>query len=545
MRNELERGREAYRRRAWTDAYNSLSRADGEEALGAEDLELLATSAYMTGRDSDHQRSLERAHHAHLNSKKEGGAVRAGRCAFWLGLTLLFRGEKAQASGWLARARRLVEGRDCVEHGYLLLPVIEQRLGEGKGRAAHAAATEAVELGERFGDVDLRACARHLQGRALIRQGQAGSGLALLDEAMLAATGGELSPIVTGLIYCSVIDACQEVFAWRRAREWTSALAGWCEGQPEMVAFTRTCLVHRAEVMQFDGAWPEAMAEAGRACEGSSPTVAYPGARAAAAYRKAEIHRLRGEFAAAEEAYQKASRLGRDPQPGLALLRMSQGHTDAASTGIRRATSAATDRLQRVKLLPAHVEIMLAAGDVKGARSRCGELEAIAEEIETEALEAMAAYALGAVELAEGEARRALSALRRAFETWRRIKAPYEAARARVLIGDACRSLGDEEAAELEFAAARDIFERLGANPELARLDSSTQESRPADRHGLTDRELQVLRLVAAGKINRVIAGELSVSERTVDRHVSNILNKLEVPSRTAATAYAYEHGLL
>lgn len=565
MPESLERGREAYGRRAWVDAYDSLSLADREDALGAEDLELLATSAYMIGRDSDHHRYLERAHHAHLDAE-EGDEARAARCAFWLGLTLLFRGDKGQASGWLARARRLVEGRDCVEHGYLLLPVVEQRLGEGRGQAAHAAATDAVEIGERFRDEDLIACARHLQGRALIRQGQARSGLALLDEAMVAATGGELSPVVTGLIYCSVIEACQQVFAWRRAREWTSALARWCERQPEMVAFTRTCLVHRAEIMQFDGAWPDAMEEACRACEGpseSSPggspsesssggaasgaseASVYRGPLAAATYRRGEIHRLRGEFAAAEEAYRKASRLGRDPQPGLALLRMSQGQADAAATGIRRVLTAATDRLQRVTLLPAHIEIMLATGDVQEARDACGELEAVAEEIDTDGLEAMAAHARGAVELAGGDAERALPPLRRAFEAWQRIEAPYEAARVRVLIGEACRSLGDEEAAELELDAAREVFEQLGAGPDLARLDSPGKDATSADRHGLTDRELQVLRLVAAGKINRAIAQELSVSERTVDRHVSNILTKLDVPSRTAATAYAYEHDLL
>jgi DNA-binding CsgD family transcriptional regulator len=541
MLEKLKRGRESYRRRVWGDAYQSLLLADQATPLGIEDLELLATSAYLIGRDRDFHRFLDRTHHAHL---KAGDRVRAARCAFWLGLTLLLRGETGQASGWLARSRRLVEGRDCVEHGYLLLPLAEQHLAEGNGDAAHTTAAGAAEIGNRFGDADLIACARHLQGRALIQQGRLQAGLALLDEAMLGVIGGELSPIITGLVYCSVIEACQQVFALSRAREWTSALTRWCEQQPEMVAFTGTCLVHRAEIMQFQGAWPDAMAEACRACERFSEGVD-PKPPPEAFYRQAEIHRLRGEFAAAEEAYRNASRLGCEPQPGLALLRMAQGRTDAAGAAIRRVLSAATDQLHRAKLLPAHIEIMLATGDIQEARSACRELEEIAKTYDTDVLEAMAAYARGAVELAEGRARAALGPLRRAFEVWRQVESPYEAARGRALIGVACRSLGDDEAGRLELGAARAVFERLGAAPELARLDSLGRPATPAHRHGLTARELQVLRLIAAGKTNKAIATELFLSERTIDRHVSNILTKVNAPSRAAATAYAYNHKLL
>ena len=266
--DELERGRESYGRRAWADAYQSLSRADQAAPLGVEDLELLAMSAYLIGRDDDYLRALDRAHHAHLDA---GERLRAVRCAFWLGLRLLFRGETGRATGWLARAQRLLEReeRDCVEQGYLLLPVVEQHLAAGDCEAAYATAAGAAEIGERFGEADLIACARHLQGRALMQQGQVEQGLALLDEAMVAVTAGELSPLVTGLIYCSVIEACQQVYALGRAREWTSALAQWCEEQPEMVAFTGICRVHRAEIMQLHGAWQDAIEEARRACERS------------------------------------------------------------------------------------------------------------------------------------------------------------------------------------------------------------------------------------------------------------------------------------
>lgn len=541
MVEPLKRGREAYRRQAWRDAYQALSLADQATPLGIEDLERLATAAYLIGREADFHSHLERAYHAHLEA---GHRVRAARCAFWLGLTQLLRGAAGQAGGWLARARRLVGDHDCVERAYLLIPLSEQHLAEGDAHAAQARAAEAVEIGERFADADVVACARHVQGRALIRRGSTRAGLALLDEAMLAVVAGELSPIMTGLIYCSVIAACQQVYALSRAREWTGALARWCERQPEMVAFTGTCLVHRAEIMQFHGAWPDAIVEAGRAFERSS-RGAQEKPPAAAFYRQAEIHRLRGEFAAAEEAYRNASRLGCEPQPGLALLRMAQGRSDAALAALRRMLGAAAAPLERAKLLPAHIEIMLAAGEIREARGACGELQQIAKSFESQALGAMAAHAQGAMELADGNAQAAVEPLRRAFEAWQQLEAPYEAARARVLIGLACRSLGDEEAGGLELAAARAAFERLGATPDLARLDSLYEAAVPRRRHGLTPRELQVLRLIAAGKTNKAIAARLSLSERTVDRHVSKILVKLNVPSRAAATAYAYDHKLL
>jgi DNA-binding NarL/FixJ family response regulator len=538
---ELERARECCQRREWSEAHRLLSFADQAATLSVDDLERLATSAYMLGRDVEYHRYLERVHYSHLRDDDE---CRAARAAFWLGLTLMFRGETGQANGWLARARRLVEGRDCVENGYLLLPLAEQRLGERDSDAALAAATDAAEIGERFRDADLTACARHLQGRALIQQGEVPRGLALLDEAMIAVCGDQLSPIVTGLIYCSVIDSCQQVFASSRAREWTSALFRWCEEQHGMMAFAVSCLVRRAEVMQFDGAWSEAMVEAGRAYERSSQA----GERqppSAAFYRQGEIHRLRGQFAAAEEAYRNASRLGSEPQPGLALLRMAQGHTAAACTAIRPVLSAATDPLQRAKLLPAFVEIALEGGDMQEARAASAELGEIARRYSTDVLQAMAAQARGAVEVAEGRARDALIALRAAFELWRQAVSPYETARVRVLIAQVSRELGDAESAELEIEAAAALLERLGATVDLAHLDTLRKRAARVDQHGLTPRELQVLRQIAAGKTNKAMAADLSVSERTIDRHVSNILVKLGVPSRAAATAYAYSHKLL
>ena len=430
---ELARGRRYSEKRAWADAFQSLTRADEQAPLGVEDLELLAKSAYLIGRDEEFLKTLDRAHNAY---RKAGETTRAARCAFWLGLCLLLKGETGRGTGWLAGARRLIEREksDCVERGYLLLPTAEQLLGADDYDIAYATAADAIEIGDRFGEADLVACARHIQGRALMLKGQVEEGLALLDEAMIAVTAGELSPIMTGLIYCSVIDACQQVYALARAWEWTSALAQWCEEQPQMIAFTGTCLVHRAEIMQLHGAWRDAIEEARRACERyTQGTEQQP--PAAAFYQQAEVHRLRGEFRAADGAYRNASQRGYEPQPGLALLRMAQGRTDLAAAAIRRVESATTDQLQRTRLLPAYVEIMLAVGDIEDARGACRELANISESFDTGVLGAMAAHARGAVELAEGDAQAALGSLRRAFEAWQQIEAPYEAARVRVLVG--------------------------------------------------------------------------------------------------------------
>lgn len=539
---KLKRGREFYRRRAWNDAYRWLSLADQATPLGTEDLELLAMSAYLIGRDDDYLSALERAHQAYVDA---GEGVRAARCAFWLGLRLFFRGETGRATGWFGRAQRLLErqGHECAERGYLLLPAVEQHLAGGDCETAYATAASAAEIGERCGDADLIACARHQQGRIRLQQGQVERGLALLDEVMIAVTRAELSSLVTGLMYCSVIQACQEVYAFGRAGEWTAAMARWCEAQPEMVAFEGICRVHRAEIMRLRGAWQDAFEEAQRACKRSQGGDKQ--AAAASLYQQAEVHRLRGEFAAAEETYRSASRSGWDPQPGLALLRLAQGRSGAACAAIRRAMSATTNRLERTKFLPAYAEIMLSVHDIQEARSACRELEETAETFETDVLHAMAAQVRGAIDLAEGDTQAALGPLRRALAVWRQVEAPYEAARAQVLMGLACRSLEDNEAAELELAAARAVFERLGAAPELARLDSLGKHSTSVPPHPLTARELQVLRLIIAGKTNKAIAASLVLSERTIDRHVSNILSKLNVPSRAAATAYAYDHNLL
>lgn len=538
--DELERGRAAYERHAWKSAYESLSRVDKAALLGAEDLELLATSAYMLGRDNEYLSGLERAHHAYLEA---GRTLPAVRCAFWVGINHALRGEMGPAGGWLGRAHRLVGEEDSVERGYLLIPLVFQHEASGDFTAAASVAAEAAAMARRFGHAEGYALSVQAQGSMLIKAGRVQEGLALLDEAMVTIAGGKVPPLATGIVYCGVILACQEVYEVRRAQEWTAVLTRWCEQQPDLVAFTGRCLVHRAEIMQLHGAWNDALEEARRAGERLARSF-NRGAAAQAFYRQGEVHRLRGEFAEAESAYREASRFGWEPQPGMALLRLAQGRRDAAAATIRRAVDEAAQPLRRANLLPAYVEIMLATGNVEEARTSCRELEEIAGRYESAMLAALVAHARGASELTGGDPRSALVSLRQAGETWQDLGAPYDAARARVLVADACRALGDDDAAALELEAARGMFAELGAAPDLAQLDAAARRSGP-DAYGLTPRQLDVLRLVAAGQSNREIAAALVISEHTVARHVQNIFATLGVSSRTAASAFAFEHDLV
>jgi ATP/maltotriose-dependent transcriptional regulator MalT len=544
LRRELERGRAAHARGEWDDAHAALGKADAATPLEPGDLELLASAAYMIGRDDDYVEALDRAHQGHAEG---GDSRRAARCAFWIGINLATRAEMSRAGGWFGRADRLLEGEgDCAERGYLLIPGLLQQIGGRDWDAAIATAAEAAAIGERFGERDLVALVRHEQGNVLIRRGDVEEGLALLDEVMVAVVGGELSPIVTGLIYCSVIAYCHELYELRRAREWTGALTRWCERQPQMVPYTGQCLVHRAEIMQLGGAWAEALAEAALARErfARSADLGAVGHREGAAhYREGEVHRLRGEFAAAEEAYRRASRSGWEPQPGLALLRLAQGDANAALASIHRALAEATEPLARAALLAAQAEIFLVSADADAAEAPCRELAAIAASHPIGVLPAMASQAQGALALARGDGGSALPALRDAARAWQELDAPYETARVRSLVARACEAMGDDDTAGMERDAARSAFTALGATPDIEQLDRSGDGDRSA--HGLTARELEVLGLVASGRSNRAIAGELVLSERTVDRHVSNIFAKLGVSSRAAATAYAYQHDLL
>jgi len=539
--NKLEQGRLAVARREWRDAHAALTAASRSKPLGTEDLWWLALASYLIGNEEDFVEALREAHQRSLEA---GESLEAVRAAFWMGEHFAGRGDIARATGWFGRAARVVEERKAegAARGYVLLPLAHRQIMEGDYEASALTARNAAEIGRRCKEDDLTALSVHVEGRALLRLGRPEEGLPLLDEAMVAVANDELTPVATGLIYCSVLGACREIHDLRRAVEWTSALTEWCEQQPDMVAYTGPCRTSRAEILQRRGEWSQAVEEARLAQEryelGSKPGSAGP-----ALYLQGEVHRLRGELAAAEDAYRQASLGGREPLPGLALMRLAQGRKDAAAALLRRALAEKSEPLRRADLLPAYVQVLIELDEAEGAREAAAELGETARRWGGRALAAVAAQARGAALLASGEPEQALGVLRKACDEWQALDAPYDAATARVLLGRACRALDDEDGADLELRAARATFERLGAATELAVLGRDRPVS--GSHHGLTPRERQVLGWLATGRTNRDIAKGLSISEKTVARHVANIFQKLGLSSRAAATAYAYEHDLV
>ncbi|MEW6582511.1 MAG: LuxR C-terminal-related transcriptional regulator [Actinomycetota bacterium] len=540
MGGALVRGRDALRRKAWGDAYAQFASADSEETLEPADLEGAALAAYLTGRDDECEALWARAHRAWLDGRD---LQRAARCAFWLGLPLLLKGEMARGGGWLARGARLLDelGSDCAERGLLLVPVALRALSAGDPASAMETIGRVEEIGERFGDPDVLAFGRLGGGQALIALGDVREGVSRLDEAMVVVTADEVSPIATGLVYCAVLLACQDTFDLARAEEWTAVLSRWCDAQQDLVPFRGDCLIHRAEVLQVRGQWSESLAEARRACD----WLAGRPAAGRAHYQLGELHRLRGEFTEADRHYRAASASGRRPQPGCALLRLAQGHLDAAAAMIERTVEDARDPVTRAATLPASVEIALARRRVAAARSAADELSALAADREAALLHAVAAHALGTVLLAEGDPQAAFAALQESCVRWVEVSAPYGQARARVGLALACRALGDGDSADMELDAARSVFARLGASPDLERIERLSGGPTAATGAGLTPREHEVLALVAAGHTNWQIAAALVISPHTVRRHLQNIFRKLGVSSRAAATAYAFQHDLV
>jgi DNA-binding NarL/FixJ family response regulator len=540
---DIENAREAYRQQHWSEAFARLSDTKVSASLRFEDLRRLAIAAHMLGRPLERQAAGERAYRAALD---EGDLVAAATAAFWVGFGHLEFGEVAQAGGWLARSGGLVEqiGEPTVVEGYLLLPVGLRSLAEGAVAEAREAFEGIGRIGRQFDDPDLVTFSLLGLGDCLIRSGRKREGIELLDEAMLAVTSGEVSPEIVGMAYCAAIETYQQAFDLRRAQEWTSVLSGWCEAQPDAVPFRGRCMVYRTELMVFHGEWVAAADEVRRAHDrlvGPPPSPALGDAD----YQQAELERLRGSFAAAAAGYRRAAEHGRQPEPGLALLRLAQGRPASALATIRRALDETVNTLTRQRLLGPYVEILIAAGELEDARAAATELGQLAVGADSRLLDAIAMGADGAVRLASGDHAEALVSLRRSWAAWQEVDAAYEAARLRVLIALACRALGDEETAAIELEAAGRVFSDLGAGPDLARVRRAFGEGPGAGGAQLTGREVEVLRLLAAGRTNREIADELGISERTVDRHVSNVFSKLDVQSRSAATAYAYEHGIV
>lgn len=537
----LDRGRSAFEEHRWTEAFEHFLDADRRGGLPAPDLERLATVEILTGKSAMGIDTLTRAHEEYL---VVGDVASAARCAGWIGMHLMNTGQMARSSGWFARAGRLVVelNEPSAVEGLLMVPAALGMLYGGDPAGALRVFEQASAVGERFQDRDLISLSLLGTGQATLMLGDISTGVGLFDEVMVAVTAGELSPVPSGIIYCAVIGNSHLAFDLRRALEWTAALDRWCGGRPDMVLYSGQCQSHRAELYRLHGAWDDAVSAAKNAQRLSAAgdyQALYGGY-----YQQGEVERLRGEFAAAEECYRQAGRSGYEPQPGLALLKLARGDIPAAQSLIRRAADAA-DLATRRHLLPALVEIELAAGDTAAARRSADELASVAQDSVMPMLQAASCQAGGAVLLAEGEPARAQPVLRRAWTLWRELDVPFEAARCRTLVGQACRASGDDDSAVMDFEAAHAEFLALGAAPAAAwaaSLQHPEAQDEPAGP--LTPRELEVLRLVAAGKANRVIAGELYLSEKTVARHISNIFLKLGLQSRTAATRYAYEHGL-
>ena len=539
MASSLEHARAAFAARSWREATDAFALAASSAPLGAEDHGRRAAAAFLVGDDVTCERAWDDAYRA---AAEAGDRPTAARCAWWMAFCLLLRGRMAQASGWLTRSRRLVDeaGVDCAASGYLLIPELLGVL-DADPVAAHDLAVRAIDIGSRLDDGDLRAFGLLGRGQALIAMGRTTEGFGCLDDVMLSATGGEVGPITAGVVYCAVILECMAQFDLARASEWTAVLAEWCAAQPDLLPFRGQCLVHRSQLQQAAGDWTNAMATA----EEARRRLADPPhpALGLARYQQGELHRLRGDVDRATAAYRDASRLGRDPIPGVALLELARGRTAAASTSVRRALREARTATERPALLSAAVDIFCACGDAATARSAAEELATTACASQSPVLQAMAARATGTVLLVEGEPAAALQHLRSAAHSWRTLQVPYEAARTSVAIGLACAALSDQTGADLEFGNAREAFLTLGAEPDVDRLNALT--GRPPSPDHLSERERDVLTHLAAGETNREIAEALGISPHTVRRHVEHIFAKLGVTSRAAATAHAYEHGLL
>jgi len=540
--DDLERGRAAYRAQVWDEAYSRLSRADETAALDPDDLEALAEAAHLTGRPES---SVEARSRIYTYRVDNGDNPDAAMCAIRIHLVSMLHGDISPAMGWLSRAQRLLQREpECAVHGYLSLAQAEGAFHTGNPDSSLELARRATTIGTQFTDPDLVNVGLHQAGRALVALGDISGGTALLDEAMIAVAGHEVKPVSSWWIYCSSINTAEYMSDFGRASTWTSAFEKWLGTQHGATAVSGSCRMHRSRILRLHGSWADAEHEARQACAEQNGTVAMDAGQAW--YQIGEIRRLVGDLTAAEEAFGHAGAYGWDVQPGMALLRAAQGRTDAAAAGLARAlVEHPSDRLARAKLLPAQAEIAISAGDLDRARATAEELAALADGAPP-AVRAAAEQVVGAVRLADGDPAGALPELRGAVQIWADLDMPYEAARSHRLIGLACGAIGDEDTARLEWDACRAVFDRLGAMPDLQRTDELLGSAPPPAQlpDGLSAREVEVLRLVASGMTNQDVAEHLSLSKKTVARHLSNIFAKIGVTSRAAATAYAYQHGL-
>lgn len=538
----LQIARAEFENAQWSSALRNFD-AFGIEDLSPNDLQQLAICAGMTGNRELVDSSLETAFEIY---RSENDVRQAARCAFWLGFELMRRGEHGRGGGWFGRVSQTLENApdDCPERGLLLIPAGLQALGQGDPEKAYEIFANAQEIGRRHRDPDLRSLGTLGRCTAEVKIGQVDRAIPALDGLMLDVLTPGVSPLVVGIVYCAAVELCRELFEIARAQEWTNALSSWCDAQDGNAMFRGQCLVYRSELLQFEGAWDEAAEQAALARERLSTPVGDP-AVGAAYYQIGELHRLRGQSAEAEVNYRKANDHGHNPEPGMALLSSIEGRHDDALASIRRALGEGQAQEKRIRLLLAAVEIFIDGGEIDEANEALEELNEQHVKSGSPLMQALFHRANAALLVAREEPANALDEARLAEKLITHQSSPYEHARVKVLLGRACELLGDHRTAEIELSSARNTFHQLGAAPDLAKLGTGDAKSvNQAAEHSLTDREVEVTRLVAAGLTNRVIADDLVISEKTVARHLSNIFTKLGIPSRAALTAYAYERGI-
>lgn len=462
----LQAGREAIARHAWREAFDLLSAADAVAALDPEDLEKLAEAAWWTGRL---QHCIESRERAFAGYQKRGETRRAAKVALDVSHDYFGKLAHSIGAGWFNRAERLLQAEgDCAEQGYLSMFHAMSMLPMGDFDGAIIASKRTLDIGMRFGDRDLQAYGLTLKGMALVKRGDVPAGLALLDEATVAAVSGEVGPMASGIIYCMAISATAALADYERAGQWTEASRKWCERQ-SIAGFPGVCRVHRAEIMRLRGSWAEAEQEARRALnELQNFNLEFA---AEGFYEIGEIRTRMGDLEEAKDAFRQAHELGRDPQPGLALLYLAEGNVEAAASALKSALDdPSLDRLRRCRLLTPQVSTALATGDFETARAAVEEAESISESYGSTVLKACSLLVRGELQMAEGDHAAAVQNCRQSWRLWKEADLPYEGARARVALAVALRANDDEAGAELELRAARSTFHKLGAVLDLRRV---------------------------------------------------------------------------
>jgi len=461
---ELDDARSAYARRAWGAAADAFARADADDPLAAADLLKWGTAAMWSDRHSVCIAVWERAYAC---SVRDGDAVGEAEAAIGLAVSGMVRQNFAVVGGWAATAKRALGTLDDITVVHADLAALEAiaAAADGDPDRALGSARVARETGAGTHNADAQALGTVMEGFACTRLGRVEEGFALLDEAMTFAGSHELGPLATGLVYCRTIVACIGLWDFRRASEWTEEVERReAKGEHGLAG---DCLTHRAALRFVRGEWDEAERDAEAAC--TAAQLFDLNHVAEAIYSIGEIKLRRGEFEAAELRFRQAAEMAHPAQPGLSLLSMARGDTEAAAASIGAALGGvpAGDPLVRAALLPAHVSIAIAAGDVETAGMCATELDGVAERFGTPALRAAAAAAAGAVELSRAQPTRALASWRAASKVWAEVGAPYESARARVGVAQALTALGDRAGAAIELEVASATFSRLGAQPDL------------------------------------------------------------------------------